>query len=122
MKFVRRAVTATCLVGGAALVAVAPSGAQYGYPSPTPSPTAKPASNRVDVVDFAFRPKTLHVSKGSTVTWTWKGSAPHNVTFNSLHKHSNTQSHGSYRLKFTRAGTFHYLCTIHHFTGTIVVR
>jgi plastocyanin len=110
------------------LLFVASSGAQYGggyggSPSPAPKqPTAKRAANRVDVVDFAFRPKTLHAKKGSVVTWLWRGRATHNVTFTSLGKHSRTQTSGSYHLRFSKAGSFHYHCTIHGFTGTIVVR
>ena len=124
MRTAHRGLAAAFVIAGGSLVAVAPSAGQYGYgtPSPTPAPHAKRAANRVDVVDFAFRPQSLHVKKGATVTWVWKGQAMHNVTFSSLRKHSATQSHGSFRLKFARTGTFHYLCTIHHFTGTIVVR
>ena len=124
MKNIRGGLVAASVIAGGALVAAAPSAGQYGYgpPSSTPAPHAKRAANHVDVVDFAFRPQSLHVKKGATVTWAWKGSAMHNVTFRSLNKHSKTQSRGSFRLKFARSGTFHYMCTIHGFTGTIVVR
>jgi plastocyanin len=82
------------------------------------------ASHTVQVGDFFFKPSSLHISKGTTVTWRWVGHASHNVTFrsHSFSHHSKTQSRGSYSLRFTRAGTFHYLCTIHFFTGTIFVK
>jgi plastocyanin len=44
------------------------------------------------------------------------------VTFRTLHKHSKTRISGTYRLRFTKRGTYRYLCTIHDFTGKIVVK
>jgi plastocyanin len=71
---------------------------------------------------YAFKPKKVTVSKGTTVHWNWSSDAPHNVTFRSLGKHSATRAKGSYRLKFRHKGTFHYLCTVHGFRGTVVVK
>ncbi len=115
-------------VGAAAVVfaGAAAALAQYPpYPTPAPSPTPSPvtrAANTVNVVDFAFHPKTITIHKGKTVTWTFKHTVGHNVTFRSLHKHSATIRTGHYSLKFAKAGTYHYLCTIHGFTGTVVVK
>ena len=77
----------------------------------------------VKVADYKFVAKTIHIKKGATVTWKWVGSDPHNVTFNGFH--SKTQSTGSFRHTFRKAGTFKYLCTIHGKSfamhGTVVV-
>jgi plastocyanin len=71
---------------------------------------------------YSFAPKTLTVKRGNTVRWLWHSDAAHNVTFRSLHRHSKTRSSGSYSLRFPKRGTFRYLCTIHGFTGKIVVK
>jgi plastocyanin len=34
----------------------------------------------VEVDDFFFAPDEIFVNAGDTVTWTWVGQAPHNVT------------------------------------------
>jgi plastocyanin len=34
----------------------------------------------VDVIDNAYVPSTINLLVGGTVTWTWKGAAPHTVT------------------------------------------
>lgn len=99
-----------------------PSTAMQPASSQPATPHAGAAKNAVRIGDDFFRPPKLTVRRGAVVTWTWTGMNPHNVTFRSLHKHSRTQTSGSFRLRFTKKGTYHYLCTIHGFTGTIVVR
>lgn len=87
--------------------------------------TAKPSTVGIkgsSAADYSFKPKTLGVGKGSTVHWKWDSNAPHNVTFKQLGKHSATGSSGSFKLKFEEPGTYKYLCTIHGFKGTIVVK
>jgi plastocyanin len=70
---------------------------------------------------YHFKPKTVNVSKGTTVHWSWSSNAPHNVTFSKLGKHSATGSSGTYKLTFNHRGTFRYLCTVHGFRGKVVV-
>lgn len=69
------------------------------------------SSHTVGLEHFSFRPSTLSIRRGDSVTWVWHDSREHNVTFNSFH--SRTQVHGSYTVRFMRAGTFNYRCTIH---------
>jgi plastocyanin len=79
------------------------------------------ASVRVD--DDVFRAKTVRITKGSTVTWRWVGSAPHNVVGRGFK--SKLQKKGTFRRKFTRAGTYRYVCTLHEdsgMKGTVIVR
>jgi plastocyanin len=55
------------------------------------------------------------------VKWSWRGHAPHNVTFHTVH--SPTKRSGSFSLKFNRKGAFSYKCTIHPgMTGKITVK
>ena len=82
---------------------------------------AQSATRAVSVKDNLFSPKSLTISKRSTVKWSWKGQALHNVTFRTVH--SPTKRSGSYSLKFNHAGTFSYRCTIHPgMTGKIRVK
>jgi plastocyanin len=79
----------------------------------------------VKVSGYKFTPKTLHIKKGSTVTWKWSASNDdkHNVTFKGFH--SKSQMHGSFRHTFRKKGTYTYVCTIHVHThgmrGIVVV-
>ena len=71
--------------------------------------------------DYAFSPATVRVAKGGKVQWKWSSNAPHNVTFKKLGEASDDMSSGSYKLKFNKAGTYRYECTIHNFKGKVVV-
>jgi plastocyanin len=79
----------------------------------------------VKVGGYKFTPKTIHIKKGSTVTWKWTATNddPHNVTFKGFH--SKTQEHGRFSHTFRKKGTFKYVCTIHVHThgmrGTVIV-
>jgi plastocyanin len=70
---------------------------------------------------YHFAPKTLHIQKGDDVHWSWNSNAAHNVTFTSIGAHSRTGTSESFHHRFKKAGTYHYLCTIHDFKGKIVV-
>ena len=79
----------------------------------------------VKVSGYKFTPKTIHIKKGSTVTWRWSASNDdkHNVTFKGFH--SKSQMHGSFKHTFRRKGTFTYVCTFHvkshGMKGTVIV-
>jgi plastocyanin len=79
------------------------------------------ATKGVSVVDDAFKAKTVTISKGSTVKWTWKGSNPHNVKGSGFA--SKVQVKGTFSHRFTQRGTFNYRCTIHSgMTGKVIVK
>ena len=81
------------------------------------------AGPTVRVKDNFFKAKTVHIRKGTTVTWRWAGSRRHDVTFRRFH--STLKRKGTYRHKFTKRGTYHYLCSVHSskgMTGKVVVR
>lgn len=80
-------------------------------------------SNAIDVSDNSYSPSLTTLPSGTTVTWTWRGSAAHDVTFSSTDK-SAVQSSGTYQRTFTTAGTYDYHCSIHGtaMSGRVVVQ
>ncbi len=93
---------------------------------------SSPVKN-IKVVDYKYAPKKLTIKKGTKVKWTWSKSnlAPHNVTLIKGPKgiakrkwHSSTGTHGiKFSRTFSKAGTYHFECTIHPFMKlTIVVK
>lgn len=90
--------------GAVAALAAIPAGAFGG---------ARSASGHsVSLDGVRFHPSTLEIRPGETVTWAWDiRHAEHNVSFHGLH--SKTGSRGSFTVRFPRAGTFSYLCTVH---------
>lgn len=99
-------------------------GTGYGTTSPPPSGgTSGSTSNSIAVGDDFFDPKATTVPVGTTVTWSWGGSASHNVTFDDGTK-SATMASGTYTRTFTTAGSYNYHCTIHGaaMSGTVSVK
>jgi plastocyanin len=77
------------------------------------------------ITGYHFSPGTVTIKKGKTVHWSWSSDAKHNVTFGPKlnGKHSGTKkSVSDFKVTFTKTGTFHYSCTVHGFTGKVVVQ
>lgn len=94
-------------------------------PTTTPTTSTTPATNEVIADDAnTFNPATLTVSKGTTVTFTFK-SVGHNVIFgNTAGAPANipTSSNTSVARTFSTAGTFAYDCNLHPgMRGSVVV-
>jgi plastocyanin len=70
------------------------------------------ATHSVVLKNIRFHPGTMSIKHGDTVQWLWqdKGTA-HNVTGSGFK--SKTMAKGSFSVRFTKAGTFNYHCTIH---------
>jgi plastocyanin len=85
-----------------------------------------PTTKTVHVVNIDFSPHSLTVSRGTTVRWTFEDpNTPHNVTSRGAKRFrsSPTKQSGSYAVRFTKAGTYSYVCTIHfNMKGRVVVR
>jgi plastocyanin len=81
---------------------------------PFPMPAAG-AESVVRIVDDAFRPKKLTVSRGTKVVWRWTGEHAHNVTVDSgpVLFHSTTKRDGTFKRRMWRRGTYRIVCTIH---------
>jgi plastocyanin len=85
----------------------------------------KPGPNEVFIENMAFNPVNITVAVNTTVTWTNKDNAAHNVTSDPSGPLNSPSigSNGIYSHLFTTAGTFHYKCTLHlGMTGTVTVQ
>ena len=80
-------------------------------------------SSAIDVRDNAYSPSATTVPVGTTVTWTWRGQAAHDVMFTATEK-SEVQTTGTYQRRFDAAGTYDYHCTVHGvgMSGRVVVQ
>jgi LPXTG-motif cell wall-anchored protein len=86
---------------------------------PKPAKPAKPvvlvraaAGASVTIKDFSFRPATIEVKAGDTVTWRNDDSTDHTATGETFD--TGVLSKGtSGSFTFKRAGTFAYVCSIH---------
>lgn len=63
--------------------------------------------------------KTLTIKRNDIVKWVWADSKPHDVRGPGLRTSIKTRSRASKR--FTRRGTFRYICTVHSNMRTKVV-
>jgi plastocyanin len=81
------------------------------------------SGHTVSMTHTRYHPGTLSIKRGDTVTWMWTDRGhEHNVTGKGFK--SRTMTKGSFGVRFTRAGTFNYHCTIHvseGMRGTIFV-
>jgi plastocyanin len=80
------------------------------------------APNSVTILNFAYDPATITVSKGTTITWTNKDPTAHTVTGTGFDSGSIAPE-GVYTHTFNETGTFPYGCTFHpNMHGTVVVQ
>lgn len=89
-------------------------------------PAQGAATKRVRIVDIDFMPGNVTITKGTTVRWTFEDEdTPHNVVSRGTKRFTNspTKRSGSYSYRFTKTGTYSYVCTIHfNMKGRVVVR
>jgi plastocyanin len=81
------------------------------------------AEATVSIVNSHYKPTPVTVSLGDTVTWVNEGFLLHNVTAANGEFASGTL-HGGQRfsMRFTKPGTFEYVCTIHPgMSGKVIV-
>ncbi len=102
-----------------------PGGGTPPPPAPTPRPTARPTAppGAIAIADFAFRPSTITIGPGTTLTWVNTGVAPHTVTSRAGQFDSGIISPGGrFNHLFAQPGTYQYFCAIHpDMTATILV-
>jgi len=83
------------------------------------------ATNAVTIQNFAFSPTDISIKAGTSVTWTNKDSVTHTVTETDGQTGPNSSDvspNGTYTFTFTKAGTYHYHCSIHtEMVGTVTV-
>lgn len=107
--------TVAILAAGAAL------GATVGPTLAQGTPAREASNHTVVLIHNQYQPGTVSIRRGDTVTWLWRdGGTLHNVIASSFR--SRTMTHGSFAVRFTRAGTFNYKCTVHpHMSGRVIV-
>jgi plastocyanin len=89
--------------------------------APLLKPPAAPASATVAISGFAFKPATLRTTVGKTVTWRNADAAPHTATGQAFSSPQLGKG-GSFKRRFTRAGTYAYICALHpEMRGKVVV-
>ena len=112
--------TATALCLSASLLA----------PALAPAHTAARASRTqvVAIHNIAFSPSNIQIRRGDRVSWRFLDGpidTEHNVTSYGRARFASSQSmkSGTYTVRFTRAGTYLFHCTIHpNMQGRIRVR
>ena len=82
--------------------------------------TGAPATSSVSETDaLKFEPSSASVKVGDVVQWTNSGTSIHNVTFDNKSVPSSDTMNGGdkFELKFSKPGTYHYVCTFHQAAG-----
>ena len=82
------------------------------------------ATKKVGVKGLTFSPKKITVTKGTTVVWHWKGPVPHQLKGKGFSTGA-PKTNVTYRHKFTKKGTYKYVCQIHKalgMKGVIIVK
>jgi plastocyanin len=104
------------MLGLALAAAVIPAGSVAGAAG----------TKTVTLKDIAFSPSRLSVPKGTTVTFSWKDDGTrHNVTSigRKRFKTISDRTSGERSVRFGKAGTYQYECTLHPgMSGRITVR
>jgi plastocyanin len=93
---------------------------------------AASAPTVVKLHNVVISPKKVTIKRGATVTWKFLDAdidTEHNVTSKKRSgsrrfRSSTSKQSGSYRVTFTKSGTYYYECTIHpqSMQGEIVVK
>jgi plastocyanin len=90
------------------------------------APPTTQATASVKIENFAFLPKTLEITTGTTVTWQNADDVPHTATSKGdppLFDSGALDTDEHFSFTFTRPGTYAYYCKVHtHMTGLIVVK
>jgi len=102
-----------------------PSGAGASQGSPTTATTGAAAA-KVTIDNFAFAPKELVVTAGTTVTWVNTDDVAHTVTSKAVPAHFDSRAlhtGGTFSFEFKRPGTYDYFCKPHpYMTGRVIVK
>jgi len=96
------------------LAALAPLAA---HPQP-----GTPAGPVITIRNFDFAPMSVTVPVGGSVTWRNLDPEPHTVTStDGVFRSGGIDQGESYTFRFTRPGTYAYLCSIHPQMRAVVV-
>jgi len=80
--------------------------------APLLAPPKPAAGTTVAISGFAYKPATLRTTVGEVVTWRNDDAAPHTASAAGFSSPQLAKG-GTYRRRFTRAGTYAYVCALH---------
>jgi plastocyanin len=83
-----------------------------------------PAKDQIVIENFSFKPATVTVKAGTTVTWVNRDNEPHTVSDSDKRfKSGAMDTDGQFSYTFAATGTYNYFCALHpRMTGQIIVR
>jgi len=89
----------------------------------TAAETTAGAKNEITIESNSFKPDSLTIKAGDTVTWINKDGYSHTVASKNGEFDSGNMAGGAkFSFTFDKEGTYDYICSIHTFmTGKIVV-
>lgn len=98
--------------------------ALLGAASPSPQPSASPAPVVVHISEFTYKPQTVTIHAGDSITFVNDDGAAHTATADDKSFDSGNLDHAqSWTHLFNEPGTYRYICTYHAFMkATIVVQ
>lgn len=69
---------------------------------------------QVDIIDFDYKPGSVTIKAGDTITWTNTGQEPHTVTADDGSFDSGKMGAGeNFSMRFDSPGTYGYYCSLH---------
>jgi len=82
------------------------------------------AKDQIVIENFSFKPATVTVKAGTTVTWVNRDNEPHTVSDSDKRfKSGAMDTDEQFSYTFAAPGTYNYFCAIHpRMTGQIIVR
>jgi len=85
---------------------------------------AAPSPVAVEVKEFKFKPESITVAVGTTVTWRNGDEEPHTITStDGVFRSSVLLRDARFSYTFTKPGTYQYFCSVHpHMRADVVVR
>jgi plastocyanin len=110
--------TRAALVGALTLAVAAPAALSQPKPMHAAATTVT-----VTIKNFMYSPMEMKIPVGGAVTWKNLDGEPHTVTsLDGAFRSTALDEGDSFTFRFTKPGTYRYLCSIHpHMTATIVV-
>jgi plastocyanin len=113
-----RAAAAAALAAALLAISIAPAAANRHQRLPRRAKTV-----RVEIDDFAYRPPTLRIRRGTKVLFANRDRVTHTATRRGSFDTGRLRPGRSAAVRFRRRGVYRYVCTIHSFMhGKIVVR
>jgi plastocyanin len=114
----RQRLWTTALIAGLAVLAVL----SLQDNDATGATATASAAKTVQIKNFAFKPATLKVSRGTRVSFANASGVPHTATSGSFDTKRIAPGTSAAAVQFNKRGTFAYHCKIHPFMkGKVVV-